>query len=92
MKKALVLIFVLMICLALCACGSKYVCAKCGDDYEHQPAHHSTQPYCRDCHNAQPNTQPYCVCGNRADASRGGAYLCTQCWNNVENAVQNALG
>lgn len=95
MKKVLSWILVVVVCLSLCACNSKYICADCGDDYENEPSKYSTNEYCRDCYNEQPYEDKYCVCGNSADTSRGtkrNTYLCAKCWSNVENAVNNALG
>ena len=88
------LVFVSVMLLCLCACDSKYVCAECGEDYEHEPSKYSTDDLCRDCFNQQPYSHKYCACGNSADDLRStkyGSYLCSNCWNSVENAVQNAL-
>ena len=92
MKKAISLILVIATLLCLASCGPTYKCTECGKDYEYQPSRYSTKPYCLDCHNQKPDSVKYCTCGNRADTSRGSANLCTDCWNNVEKAVQNALG
>lgn len=93
MKKALSLILALVLCLSLCACGTKYVCAECGENYENEPSKYSTGEFCRDCYNRQPYGTKYCVCGNPASQStKSGNYLCPQCWKNVENAVNNAFG
>lgn len=93
MKKGMSLALVIVMLLCLCACGSKYVCAECGENYENEPSKYSTHDLCRDCFNQQPYSHKYCVCGNPASRStKRGTYLCNSCWDNVENAVQNALG
>lgn len=95
MKKGISLVFVIVMLLCLCACGTQYICAECGENYENEPSKYNTHEFCRDCFNQQPYGSKYCVCGNSADASRSskyGTYLCSTCWDNVENAVQNALG
>ena len=93
MKKALSFALVLVMLLCLCACSSKYVCAECGDNYENEQSKYSTNDLCRDCYNQKPYGDKYCVCGNPSSRStKSGTYLCTKCWDNVENAIQNALG
>ena len=93
MKKWISLALVIVMLMSLCACGSKYVCTECGENYENEPSKYSTNEFCRDCYNQKPYGDKYCVCGNTAiQSTNRSAYLCTQCWDNVENAVQNALG
>ena len=95
MKKVFALVLALVLCLSLCACGSQYVCAECGDDFSSDASRYSTGDLCRDCYNSTPGLaleSHYCVCGKSASYYTGSTYLCSDCHSNVVNAVQNALG
>ena len=95
MKKWISLILVISMLLCFCSCEEKYECAECGKDYAFEASKLSTAGLCRECYNLKPYGNKYCACGNSADTSRAGnqnVYLCTECWGNVEKAVQNAIG
>ena len=94
MKKFIVLLLTVLMCLSLTACGQKYVCEQCADTYETEICRNETKPLCRDCYNANPDLslyEHYCVCGNKASYSTGRTYLCSECYAKVKNAVNGAF-
>lgn len=93
MKKIIVLVLAVVMCLSLCACETSKKCVKCGEEERNGNKSHNGEHYCYSCYNQIPSLDIHCCehCGKDTENLASGRYRCESCDSELDNIVQGAL-